>query len=69
MLKLFIKHNFYKNYFFPSSIIEWNNLDPNLLNSENFGIFKNNLLEFIRFKPVFLTATMLRGLDWSHDSD
>ena len=46
-----IKHNFYKNYFFPSSIIEWNNLDPNLRNSENFGIFKNNILEFIRPKP------------------
>ena len=25
-----IKHSFYKNSFFPSSIIEWNNLDPNL---------------------------------------
>ena len=46
-----VKHNFYKNYFFPSSIIEWNNLDPNLRNSENFGIFKNNILEFIRPKP------------------
>ena len=23
-----IKHNFYKNLLFPSSIIEWNNLDP-----------------------------------------
>ena len=24
------KHNFFKNYFFPLAIIEWNNLDPNL---------------------------------------
>ena len=24
------KHNFFKYYFFPSVIIEWNNLDPNL---------------------------------------
>ena len=46
-----IKHNFYKNSFFPSSIIEWNNLDPKLCNSENFGIFKNNILRFIRPKP------------------
>ena len=46
-----IKHNFYKNSFFPSSIIDWNNLDPNLRNSENFGIFKNNVLKFIRPKP------------------
>ena len=27
------KHNFFKNSFFPSAIIEWNNLDPNLRNS------------------------------------
>ena len=46
-----IKHNFYENSFFPSSFIEWNNLDPNLRNSENFGIFKNNILKFIRPKP------------------
>ena len=47
------KHNVYKNSFFPSSIIEWSNLDPNLPNSENFGIFKNNILTFIRPKPKF----------------
>ena len=57
------KHRFYKNSFFPSSIIEWNNLEPNLCNSENFGIFKNNILKFIRPKPVFLPAAILRGLD------
>ena len=27
-------HNFFKNSFFPSTIIEWNNLDPNLRNTE-----------------------------------
>ena len=25
-----IKHNFFKNYFSPLTIIEWNKLDPNL---------------------------------------
>ena len=25
-----IKHNFYKNTFFPSTIIEWNKLDPEI---------------------------------------
>ena len=25
-----IKHNFFKNTFFPSAIIEWNKLEPNL---------------------------------------
>ena len=46
-----IKHNFHKNSFLPSSINELNNLDPNILNSGNFGIFKNNILNFIRSKP------------------
>ena len=60
-----IKHNFYKNSFFSSSIFEWNDLDHNLLSSEKFGIYKNNILKFIRLKPnsFFLTAAILRGLD------
>ena len=29
-----VRHNFYKNPFFRSTIIEWNNLDFNLRNSE-----------------------------------
>ena len=58
-----MKHNFYRNSFFPSSIIEWNNLDPKLRNSENHSIFKNNILKFIRHKPnIFLTTAILRGL-------
>ena len=42
-----IKPNFYRNSSFSSSISEWNNLDPKLRNSENFSIFKNNILKFI----------------------
>ena len=62
-----INHNFYKNSFFTSSIIEWNNIDPNL---HNFGIFKNNILKFVRPKPnSFFTPAILRELDWSHGSD
>ena len=58
-----IKNNFYKNSFFPSSIIEWNNLDPNLRNSENFGIFKNNILKFIRPKSnSFFNCCNLKGI-------
>ena len=44
------KHNFYRHFFLPSSIIEWNNLDLNLRTSKNFGIFKNNVRKFIRPK-------------------
>ena len=35
-----IRHNFFKNSFFPSTIIEWNNLDPTLWNSKRFVDFK-----------------------------
>ena len=49
-----IKHNFDKNSFFLSTLIQWNNLDSNLRSSENFGLFKNNILKFIRPKPFFL---------------
>ena len=38
-----IKHNF-KDTFFPSTIIEWNNLDPTLRNSKIFVDFKNSIL-------------------------
>ena len=40
-----INHNFYKNSFFTSLI---NNVDPN---HHSFGIFKNNILKFVRPKP------------------
>ena len=58
-----IKRNFYKNSFFPASIIEWNNLDPNLRNLENCGIFKNNILKFSRPKPnSFFQCCNLKGI-------
>ena len=58
-----IKHNFYQNSFFPLSIIEWENLDPNLCNSKNFGIFKNNIFKFIRPKPnSFVNCCNLKGI-------
>ena len=46
-----IRHNFFKNSFFPSTIIEWNNLDPTLRNSKSFVDFKNSILKFIRPSP------------------
>ena len=41
------KHNFFKNSFFPSAVIEWNNLDPNLRNSKSISAFKEKILDFI----------------------
>ena len=36
-------HQFFKNSFFPSTIIEWNNLDLDIRNSENLYILKKNI--------------------------
>ena len=41
------KHNFFKNSLFPSTIIEWNNLDPHLRKYEDFSVFKTNILKLI----------------------
>ena len=48
------KHNFFKNYFFPSAIIKWNNLEPNLRNSKSISVFKEKILNFIGLSPIFL---------------
>ena len=37
--------------FFPSTRIQWNNLDLLLRKSENLSIFKSNILKFIRPSP------------------
>ena len=44
-------HNFFKNSFFPSTIIEWNKLDPGLRKAESLSLFKTNILKFIRPSP------------------
>ena len=43
-----VKHNYFKNSFFPSAISEWNKLDLNIRNSASLNAFKNKLLNFIR---------------------
>ena len=45
---LSFKHIFFKNTFFPSTILEWNKLDPSLQNSASYNVFKNNILKFKR---------------------
>ena len=42
------RHNFFRNSFFPSTLIEWNNLDINIRNSESYAIFKKSILRFVR---------------------
>ena len=43
-----IRHNFFKNSFFPSAVIEWNKLDSRLRKAKSFTDFKKNILSFIR---------------------
>ena len=45
------KHNFFKNSFFPSTVNEWNTLNPNLRSATSLNVFKMNLLKFIRPFP------------------
>ena len=49
------RHNFFRNSFFPSTLIEWNNLDIDIRNSESYAIFKKSILRFIRpsENPIF----------------
>ena len=64
------KHIFFKNSFFPSAIIEWNNLDPNLRNSKSISVFKEKILNFIRpFPNSFLIVTILNELNLLQDID
>ena len=42
------KHNFFMNSFFPSTLIEWNNLDINIKNSDSYANSKESILGFIR---------------------
>ena len=42
------RHTFFKNCFFPSTIIEWNKLNYNIRNSSSFKIFRKSILKLIR---------------------
>ena len=46
-----VKHTFFKNSLFPSTVIEWNNRDKSIRNSESFALFKKSILQFIRPTP------------------
>ena len=46
-----VKHDFLKNNFFPSTIIEGNKLDLKIKNSESIKTAKKRILSFIRPSP------------------
>ena len=43
-----VKHQFFKNSHFPSTITVWNKLDFNIYNSKTLNIFKSKIFKFIR---------------------
>ena len=43
-----VRHDYFKNSFFPSAISEWNKLDLNIRNSASLNTFKKKLLNFIQ---------------------
>ena len=42
------KYDYFKNSFFPSTVIEWNKLDSNIRNSESLALFERHILAFMR---------------------
>ena len=46
-----VRHTFFRNSYFPSIVTESNNLNQSMRNSENFSIFKKNILKLIRPSP------------------
>ena len=51
ILAVNVKHDFFKNTFYPSTIIEWNKLDWKIKNSEGIETFKKTILSFIGPSP------------------
>ena len=46
-----VKHEYFRNSFFPSTVIEWNKFDNNIRNLESVSSFKKQILKFIRSSP------------------
>ena len=42
------EHSFFKNSFFPSTIVEWNKLDVSLRKCDSLNVFKKEILKFMR---------------------
>ena len=69
------KHSFFKNYFFPSTIIERNKFYLTLRKCDSFNVFKKEILKFIRpssnsfyncHNPIGIKCIIRIRLDLSH---
>ena len=64
------KHNFFKNSFFPSTIIELNNLDPHLRKSETFRFLKAIFLSpYDHLQTLFIIVIILEEFALLQDLD
>ena len=54
-----VRHDYFKNSFFPSAITEWNKLDLNIRNSASLNTFKKKLLNFIGLVPLVFSIFIL----------
>ena len=57
-----VGHTFFRHWYFPSIVTEWNNLDKSIRNSESFSIFKKNILKFIRPSPNIFNCHNPKGV-------
>ena len=46
-----VKHQYFRNSFFPSTVTEWNKLGNNIRNSESVSAFENQILKLNRPSP------------------
>ena len=46
-----VKHEYFRNSFFPSTVIEWNKLYNNIRHSQWVSTFNKQILKFIRPSP------------------
>ena len=51
ILLLNVKHEYFRNSFFPSTVVEWNKFENNIRNSGSVSAFKKQILKFIRPSP------------------
>ena len=42
---MFLMHDFFKNSFFPFTVIKWNKIDKNIQKSESVNTFKKIILK------------------------
>ena len=62
------KRNFFKNYFFPSTVIKWIKLDPNLRSAASLSVFKRVCWSLLDHRQtVYLIVTTAKKSNTSQD--